>query len=51
MPVTTEELEVAIRAAIKVTYVNVEDNLCGCGGKVLHLPALFTQIRRSLELQ
>ena len=33
MPVTREELEAAIRAAIRVTYVNVEDNSGGCGEK------------------
>ncbi|KAH9993063.1 bola-like protein [Russula vinacea] len=33
MPVTREELEAAIRAAMKVTHVNVEDNSGGCGEK------------------
>ncbi|KAF8460345.1 bola-like protein [Russula ochroleuca] len=33
MPVTQEELEAVIRAAIQVTYVNVEDNSGGCGEK------------------
>ncbi|KAH9993058.1 bola protein [Russula vinacea] len=33
MPVTREELEAAIRAAIQVTHVNVEDNSGGCGEK------------------
>ena len=33
MPVTREELEAAIGAAIQVTHVNVEDNSGGCGEK------------------
>ena len=33
MPVTSKELEDAIRAAIQVEHVNVEDNSGGCGEK------------------
>ncbi|KAF8486918.1 bola-like protein [Russula ochroleuca] len=33
MPITREELEAVIRAAIPVTKVNVEDNSGGCGEK------------------
>lgn len=33
MTVTPEELEAAIRAAIQVTHVEVEDNSGGCGEK------------------
>jgi hypothetical protein len=33
MPFTPEELEAAIRAAIQVIHVNVEDNSGGCGEK------------------
>ena len=33
MPVTRDELEAAIRAAMQVTHVNVEDNSGGCGEK------------------
>lgn len=33
MTVTPEELEAAIRAAIQVTHVIVEDNSGGCGEK------------------
>ncbi|KAH9982025.1 bola-like protein [Russula compacta] len=31
MPVTPQELEAAIRAAIQVTHVEVEDTSSGCG--------------------
>jgi stress-induced morphogen len=33
MTVTQEELEAAIRTAIQVTHVEVEDNSGGCGEK------------------
>lgn len=33
MTVTAKELEAAIRAAIEVTHVEVEDNSGGCGEK------------------
>lgn len=33
MPVTAEELEAAIRKAIQVEHVEVEDNSGGCGEK------------------
>jgi hypothetical protein len=31
MPVTPEELEAGVRAAIEVTYMKVEDNSGSCG--------------------
>ncbi len=31
MPVTPDELKAAIRAAIQVTHVEVEDSSSGCG--------------------
>jgi len=31
MPVTPDELEAAIRAAMQVTHVHIEDNSSGCG--------------------
>lgn len=31
MPVTPGELETAIRAALQVTHIEVEDNSSGCG--------------------
>jgi stress-induced morphogen len=37
MTVTPEELEAAIRAAIQVTHVEVEDNSGGCGEKYIVL--------------
>jgi stress-induced morphogen len=51
MPVTPGELEAAIRAAIKVSHVEVEDNSGGCGEKFSVLivsKVLFIQIRRSI---
>ena len=37
MPITAEELEAAIREAIKVERVVVEDNSGGCGEKFVVL--------------
>ena len=54
MPVTPEELEAAIREAIQVEHVEVEDSSGGCGEKysvliVSKVCKISTQVRRSLS--
>jgi stress-induced morphogen len=58
MPVTAEELEAAIREAIQVEHVEVEDNSGGCGEKYSVLivskvckfsTRVLARVRRSLS--